>query len=57
MLTLLILSILGNSRKHVCELQPTELLKTLKIINPNNLIISHLNINSMNEFKALMITV
>ena len=46
-LLLLILKILVNPGKNVGELPPKDLLKKLKICNPNNLIIGHLNINSI----------
>ena len=46
-LSLLILKILVNPGKNVGELPPKDLFKKLKISNPNNLIIGHLNINSI----------
>ena len=46
-LSLLILKILVNPGKNVGELPPKDLLKKLNISNPNNLIIGHLNLNSI----------
>ena len=46
-LSSLILNILVNPGKNVGELPPKDLLKKRKISNPNNLIIGHLNINSI----------